>query len=115
MASPIAVSPPPNLVALELRQFTDVDKAIGAARRFAHSGGFSAVECERLALVAAELASNLVRQSWLSDGLESRWDWKDFEAMAQEAPALIARRLLKQLGTLEDDATVLVARNAKSC
>src|SRR5205807_382132 len=47
-----------------------------------------------------------------SDGVPSRWNWDDFKASASLSPALIARRLLKELGTLDDDATVLVVKNA---
>ena len=47
-----------------------------------------------------------------SDGVQSRWNWDDFKASASLSPGLIARRLLKELGTLEDDATVLVVKNA---
>lgn len=50
-----------------------------------------------------------------SDGLRSRWNWAEFVSTAREAPALIARKLLHELGTLEDDATVVVARSATLC
>lgn len=50
-----------------------------------------------------------------SDGLESRWKWNEFADLAPEPAAVIARRLLVKLGKIEDDATVVVARNAKPC
>ena len=50
-----------------------------------------------------------------SDGLEGRWKWEQFAELAQEPAALIARHLLLKLGKNEDDATVVVARNAKAC
>ena len=50
-----------------------------------------------------------------SDGLRNRWDWADFAQVSNQAPALIARRLLNELGTIDDDATVLVARSATPC
>lgn len=47
-----------------------------------------------------------------SDGLRTRWSWDDFQDLKAQPPAIIARGLLHQLGKLEDDATVLVARSA---
>jgi len=48
-----------------------------------------------------------------SDGVQSRWPSDQFKEMARETPGVIARRLLDDYGRTEDDATVLVARNAK--
>jgi anti-sigma regulatory factor (Ser/Thr protein kinase)/serine/threonine protein phosphatase PrpC len=47
-----------------------------------------------------------------SDGLRTRWDWEQFRDCATDSPTVIARRLLQVLGKLEDDATVIVARNS---
>ncbi len=41
-------------------------------------------------------------------------EWDEFAELAQKPPALIARALLMKLGKIEDDATVIVARNATS-
>jgi anti-sigma regulatory factor (Ser/Thr protein kinase)/serine/threonine protein phosphatase PrpC len=46
-----------------------------------------------------------------SDGLRTNWNWNDFRYLSGEPPDIIARRLLTALGTLDDDATVLVARS----
>ena len=47
-----------------------------------------------------------------SDGMASRWDWSRFKSLEHEAPEVIARRLLAELGKMDDDATVIVARSA---
>lgn len=49
-----------------------------------------------------------------SDGLRSRWSWEEFQDVAHERPGVIARRMLQKLGKMEDDATVVVVKNAKS-
>jgi anti-sigma regulatory factor (Ser/Thr protein kinase) len=49
-----------------------------------------------------------------SDGLQSHWDWKNFQDLIHETPDVIAQRLLAELGKIDDDATVLVARHARS-
>ena len=48
-----------------------------------------------------------------SDGVQSRWSSDQFKELARETPGVIARRLLDDYGRIDDDATVLVARNAK--
>ncbi len=48
-----------------------------------------------------------------SDGVQSRWASDQFKELSRETPGVIARRLLDDYGRIEDDATVLVARNAK--
>jgi anti-sigma regulatory factor (Ser/Thr protein kinase) len=48
-----------------------------------------------------------------SDGVQSRWPSDKFKAMPAEAPCLLARKLLDDYGRIDDDATVLVVRNAK--
>jgi len=48
-----------------------------------------------------------------SDGVQSRWSSDELKELACESPAVIARRLLDDYGRIEDDATVLVARNAR--
>lgn len=48
-----------------------------------------------------------------SDGLRPNWNWSDFSSLANDAPDIIARRLLNTLGKIDDDATVLVARSAR--
>jgi anti-sigma regulatory factor (Ser/Thr protein kinase)/serine/threonine protein phosphatase PrpC len=47
-----------------------------------------------------------------SDGLRTKWAWDEFSDVARAAPPVIARRLLEGLGKLDDDATVVVVRNA---
>jgi len=47
-----------------------------------------------------------------SDGLRSRWQWGEFQDVAHEPPAAIARQMLNQLAKAEDDATVMVVKNA---
>jgi anti-sigma regulatory factor (Ser/Thr protein kinase) len=47
-----------------------------------------------------------------SDGLRPHWAWDEFSDVAQAAPDMIARRLLQALGKMDDDATVVVARNS---
>lgn len=49
-----------------------------------------------------------------SDGLRTRWQWDEFKDVAQERPSVIARDLLNKLGKMEDDATVVVVKNAIS-
>jgi anti-sigma regulatory factor (Ser/Thr protein kinase) len=46
-----------------------------------------------------------------SDGVR-HWQGDELRNLARERPAAIARQLLKKLGKIEDDATVLVAMNA---
>ncbi|WP_042725659.1 ATP-binding SpoIIE family protein phosphatase [Chthoniobacter flavus] len=48
-----------------------------------------------------------------SDGLRTQWAWEEFRHVATSAPGIIAQRLLTDLGKIDDDATVLVARTAK--
>ncbi|MFW9996459.1 MAG: ATP-binding protein [Candidatus Odinarchaeota archaeon] len=45
-----------------------------------------------------------------SDGLTSRWDWKDFSYLASQKAEAIARELLKKLAKYNDDVTVLVVK-----
>jgi anti-sigma regulatory factor (Ser/Thr protein kinase) len=45
-----------------------------------------------------------------SDGIHTRWDWSEFSDVMRHTPNVIAQRLLAKLGTLDDDATVIVAR-----
>jgi len=47
-----------------------------------------------------------------SDGLPTQWEWEDFRHIATSAPGIIAQRLLTNLGKIDDDSTVLVARAA---
>jgi len=49
-----------------------------------------------------------------SDGLRAHWNWDEFQDVAREHPSAIARAMLNKLGKLEDDATVVVVKNAKS-
>ena len=49
-----------------------------------------------------------------SDGLRTHWDWNEFRDIARSAPGIIAQRLLSDLGKIDDDATVLVARTAQT-
>jgi hypothetical protein len=49
-----------------------------------------------------------------SDGLRPHWAWDEFSGVARAAPDMIARRLLHGLGKMDDDATVMVARNSDS-
>lgn len=47
-----------------------------------------------------------------SDGVHTRWTSEQFLDLAHDAPDALARRLLHSYGRIDDDATVLVARNA---
>lgn len=47
-----------------------------------------------------------------SDGLPAHWAWHEFPDLAHAEPAVVARRLLQALGKMDDDATVIVARNS---
>lgn len=47
-----------------------------------------------------------------SDGLRTHWDWNEFRNLAQAPPDIIAQQLLRVLGKIEDDATVVVVKNA---
>lgn len=47
-----------------------------------------------------------------SDGLRTHWNWDDFRTLAQEPPAVIAQHLLRALGKIEDDATIVVVKDA---
>lgn len=47
-----------------------------------------------------------------SDGLPTHWAWDEFSDLLHAAPAVVARRLLQALGKMDDDATVIVARNS---
>jgi anti-sigma regulatory factor (Ser/Thr protein kinase) len=49
-----------------------------------------------------------------SDGLHPHWSWNEFSDVAGAAPDMLARRLLQSLGKMDDDATVVVARNSDS-
>jgi anti-sigma regulatory factor (Ser/Thr protein kinase)/serine/threonine protein phosphatase PrpC len=49
-----------------------------------------------------------------SDGLPTHWAWDEFSNFAHVAPAMVARGLLQALGKMDDDATVVVARNSSS-
>ena len=46
-----------------------------------------------------------------SDGIRTHWNWSQFNDVMREAPNAIARRLLSELGKMDDDATVIVARS----
>jgi hypothetical protein len=47
-----------------------------------------------------------------SDDLRTHWDWNDFRNLALDSPDVIAQELLRSLGRSEDDATVVVVKNA---
>jgi anti-sigma regulatory factor (Ser/Thr protein kinase) len=49
-----------------------------------------------------------------SDGLNTHWQWDDFRDSARETPGVIAQLLLRKLGKIEDDASVVVVKNADS-
>ena len=49
-----------------------------------------------------------------SDGVRSQWDFKDFPWIGRESASITAQRLLTTLAREDDDATVLVIRNAPS-
>jgi anti-sigma regulatory factor (Ser/Thr protein kinase) len=46
-----------------------------------------------------------------SDGLRSHWQWQEFQELAREAPGVIALQMLRRLGKLEDDSTIVVAKS----
>jgi anti-sigma regulatory factor (Ser/Thr protein kinase) len=45
-----------------------------------------------------------------SDGLRAHWEWKEFPNLAREPSGVAAEKLLRTLGTKQDDATVIVVR-----
>jgi anti-sigma regulatory factor (Ser/Thr protein kinase) len=47
-----------------------------------------------------------------SDGLRTHWGWRDFPDLADQSATDAARALLRALAKTEDDATVIVVRNA---
>lgn len=47
-----------------------------------------------------------------SDGVHNAWSRDELSALTIQSPGEIARRLLETCGRLDDDATVLIARNA---
>lgn len=49
-----------------------------------------------------------------SDGVQSRWDWRDLSEHSLESADAVARRLLSKFGSAADDATVLVVKGARS-
>ena len=49
-----------------------------------------------------------------SDGMTTRWQWKDFRHLAEAPATVIARQLLRALARDNDDATVVVVKNAAS-
>jgi hypothetical protein len=49
-----------------------------------------------------------------SDGVKSRWDCDDLDFQSADTAAQMASDLLRTLGKPDDDATVLVAREAGS-
>ncbi len=46
-----------------------------------------------------------------SDGLRTRWGWKDFPRLADQPATTLAREFLRLLAKEEDDATVIVVKN----
>ena len=48
-----------------------------------------------------------------SDGMTTRWQWKDFRHLAEAPATVIARQLLRALARDNDDATVVVVKNAE--
>ena len=49
-----------------------------------------------------------------SDGLTSRWSWKDFPGLEAKPAAAAAHELLRALAKDQDDATVVVVRSKVS-
>ena len=49
-----------------------------------------------------------------SDGISTRWHWDDFASLADKPADAIAQALLRQLAKEEDDATVVVVRDART-
>jgi anti-sigma regulatory factor (Ser/Thr protein kinase)/serine/threonine protein phosphatase PrpC len=47
-----------------------------------------------------------------SDGVRTRWQWEDFRHLAEAPATVIARQLLRSLARGNDDATVVVVKNA---
>lgn len=47
-----------------------------------------------------------------SDGLRTHWSWDDFRDLSQEPSSIIAQQLLHALGKIEDDATIVVVKDA---
>lgn len=49
-----------------------------------------------------------------SDGLRTHWNWSEFPDLVDAPADVIAPKLLQGLGKLEDDATVIVARDKRT-
>lgn len=49
-----------------------------------------------------------------SDGLQAHWQWEGFRDLMREDPGVIALQILRKLGRMDDDATVVVAKSANS-
>ncbi len=47
-----------------------------------------------------------------SDGLRTHWSWKDVARLAEQPAPVLAQALLRLLAKEDDDATVIVVRNA---
>jgi serine/threonine protein phosphatase PrpC len=47
-----------------------------------------------------------------SDGVTTRWRWEDFRHLAEAPATAIAQQLLRALAKANDDATVVVVKNA---
>jgi len=47
-----------------------------------------------------------------TDGLRTHWQWSDFPGLETQHPRVIATKLMKELASGNDDATVLVVRGA---
>ncbi len=45
-----------------------------------------------------------------SDGVSSRWNWRDYPELAEKPAALIAQTLLRSLANPSDDATILIVK-----
>ncbi len=46
-----------------------------------------------------------------TDGLRSRWDWSDFSGIERQPAQDIATKLLRELASENDDATVLCVKS----
>ena len=46
-----------------------------------------------------------------TDGLRSHWHWEDFPGLEQEPSQIIASKLMRELASGNDDATVLAVKS----
>jgi hypothetical protein len=94
-------------VGLPVSEPTRAGEARRVASSLAERAGFDEVGRGRVALVATELANNLVLHS---DGLTSHWKLDRRSPLASKHPSLVAGVLYRDFARERDDSTVVVVR-----